>query len=84
MARDRRPTNVFPAWFHAPNGDSAVFQLQEDVPEGWSRKRQSAYEAPTPLAVDKESVLARLCALNIFIDPRWGVAHLKKVLDEND
>lgn len=84
MARDRHPAIVWPAWFHAPNGDSAIFQLQEDVPEGWSRKRQSAYEAPTPLAVDKEATLARLMKLGVLIDPRWGSAQLKKVLDEND
>lgn len=84
MARTRLPKESWPGWFHAPNGDSAIFSKEEEVPEGWSRQRQSAYEAPTPLAVDKESVLARLRALNIFVDPCWGVAHLQKVLDEND
>lgn len=89
MARERRipgavPKESWPAWFHAPNGDSAIFQTRSEVPDGWTRKKQSEYNAPTAVAIDKDATIARLKQLKIFVDPRWGAAKLKKVLEEND
>lgn len=82
--RERLPKISWPAWFHAPDGDSAIFHSEEEVPDGWTRQKQSEYEAPQPRAIDKDAVVARLKELGVFIDPRWGAAHLKKVLDEHD
>lgn len=74
----------WPAWFHAPNGDSAIFQTVDEVPDGWTREKQSEYNAPTVRHIDREATVARLQELGIFIDPRWSLAHLQKVLEEHD
>lgn len=84
MARERRPANSWPAWFHAPNGDSAIYQDQASVPNGWSRKKQTPFIASPALSVDAEDTKKQLFDLGVWIDPRWGAAHLKKVLDEYD
>lgn len=80
----RPPKVSWPSWYHAPNGDSAIFESEEEVPDGWTRKPQSLYEAPTVVPIDREATIARLQQLDIFIDPRWGSAKLKKVLEEYD
>ncbi len=84
MARERRPKISWPSWYHAPNGDSGIFHREEDVPDGWTRKKQSEYNAPTTQPIDKEATIARLEQLGVLVDPRWGKAHLKKVLSEHD
>lgn len=83
MARERRPTNSWPSWFHAPNGDSAVFETLADVPPGWTRQKHTPYVASGPLSVNKEDVISQLVDRGIEIDPTWGAAQLQKVLDND-
>lgn len=80
----RVPKDVWPSWRHGPNGESAIFQREEDVPYGWTKKKHQEFEPVAPIAIDYEAVKSELIKRGIEIDPRWGNAHLKKVLDEND
>lgn len=82
MARIRRPVQEFPGWFHSPSGDCAIFEKAEDVPLGWANKPFTTYEAPTPPTVDVEDTIKQLTDLGVEINPIWGAAHLKKVLDD--
>lgn len=84
MARQRREVNPirWPSWRYGPNGESAVFKQEADVPFGWTRKPGDIYVPNTSLSVDRDDVVGQLEALNVKIDPTWGKAHLKKVLDD--
>lgn len=74
----------WPSWRYGPNGQSAIFKCEEDVPPGWTKKPgeqpevfvQREYEL-----LDKGKLWLELEAKGVEIDPTWGVAHMKKVLD---
>lgn len=36
---------AWPAWFYGPDGESAVFDRAEDVPDGWTDNPNSLPEA---------------------------------------
>ncbi len=59
-----------------------IYKSQDEVPEGWSRKKPEEYRAPQPPSYDKADLVQQLQDLDVIIDPRWGVAQLKKVLDD--
>lgn len=82
MARIRRPVVEWPHWFHSPSGESEIFEKAEDVPFGWTKSRPELYVPVDPVAVNVEDTIQQLTDLGIEIDPRWGAAHLKKVLDD--
>jgi hypothetical protein len=83
MARIRRPAGpLWPAWFFSPSGDSAIFEKAADVPAGWVDRQHEVHVTPEPLAVDVEDTIKQLNDLGVWIDPTWGAAHLKKVLDD--
>lgn len=81
--RNRRTVSLWPGWWYGPDGQSAIFQREEDVPEGWKNRPQQTFETvevvPPPV---KEDVIAKLQSLNITIDPRWGLGKLVQVLEE--
>lgn len=82
MARERRIGNQWPAWFYAPDGDAAIYQTQQDVPEGWHRKKFIPYGAPAALSIDKDDTIRQLQLLGVEINPCWGAAQLQKVLND--
>lgn len=79
------PGPIWPSWFYSPiNEDCGIFSSQEMVPEGWTRKRgvpEPQIEAPTFVPLDKAALLDELLTRNIDINPQWGSAHMKKVVD---
>lgn len=82
----RRPKidRSWPAWrFNPITGDGEVFQCEEDVPEGWTGApvELEIFEHTTFEPLDQEAILAALIDKGVDIDPTWGVAHMKKVLD---
>lgn len=82
--RKELPDWRWPSWRYGPGGQSAIFQTQEDVPDGWTKKPGEAEEeiiARSPVYYDRLALVAELTQRGISIDPRWGVAHMKKVLD---
>jgi hypothetical protein len=83
--RKELPDWKWPSWRYGPGGQSAIFQKEEDVPEGWTKKPDDAPEvfiervAPPPL--DGDVLRAELTRRGIVIDPTWGLAHMKRVID---
>lgn len=87
MARRNKPDKgpVFPAWFYGPNeGECDVFNSPEDVPEGWGRKPgvpETIIVVQTTEILNRDELVAELKARGIDINPIWGDAHLKRIVD---
>jgi len=77
----RKPT-FWPAWYYSPDGVGKVFERIQDVPYGWVKRPPLKFVPAKPYVVDKEKTIQALEKLGVTIDPRWGAAHLKKVLDD--
>lgn len=74
----------WPGWRYGPDGEGAIFQCEADVPPGWTRRPGDQPEPFLPRAVtayNREELILQLEAKGIEINPTWGVAHMKKVLD---
>lgn len=86
--RKELPDWRWPSWRYGPGGQAAIFQKEEDVPEGWTKKPDEAPEVyvprPAPPVLDRAELLSLLAAINVEVDPTWGVAHMKKVLDDRN
>lgn len=82
MARVKREPKRWPSWRFGPSGESAIFDREEDVPFGWSRKPGEVFVKTKPVTHDREFLISELTKLEIKVHPKWGVAHLKKVLDD--
>lgn len=85
MRRSRiKPDYSWPSWRYGPNGESAIFHRQEDVPQDWTRKPG---EQPDPLPDmvivrhDRDELITKLTELGIAINPTWGTAHMKRIID---
>lgn len=85
--RKIQPDWRWPSWRYGPAGQSAIFQCEEDIPEGWTRKPDEAPEIyvprPAPIPLDKEKLVAELLQLGIPVHPLWCNAHMKKVIDDS-
>lgn len=88
MRPERRPNRrqrvEWPAWRFSPDGESAMFDCPEDVPDGWTNKPQLQYEAPVDPVVDicEETVIQQLKAKSVKVDPTWGKAKLWEELEK--
>lgn len=72
----------WPCWFYGPDGHEEIFNSRAEVPSGWTKLKPRVFEPVDPLNVDEDSVRLELEKLGVVIDPTWGKAHLKKVLDD--
>lgn len=63
-------------------GDCKLFFSADEVPKGWVQKRPSPFQQKLASTYDRHELEAQLRAKGVVINPRWGVAHMKKVLDE--
>lgn len=82
--KKEQPDWRWPSWRYGPNGESAIFKCIEDVPPGWVKKPGDVEEVFTPRPVyrlDKDDLIAQLRAKGFDIDPLWGSAHMKEVLE---
>lgn len=82
MRASRRTTTNWPAWKYGPYGEAVVFEKPEDVPFGWTDKPQEQFTPPEAEALDHDALVKALLDLGVEINPIWGDAHLKKVLDD--
>lgn len=76
--------NAWPAWRYGPDGQSEIFDKEEDVPEGWTRKpgdEPPVLTLPESIVLNKDELVAELCRLKIEIKPSWGNLHMKRILD---
>lgn len=87
MRRSRQVIDrSWPSWRYGPNGESAIFNSEPEVPVGWTKKPGDTPDEiyvprATPEPVDREELIAELFARGIDIGPTWGIAHMKKVLN---
>lgn len=81
--RNRRVVAQWPGWWFGPDGDKALFDTPEDVPQGWKNRPWQQFEiVETEATLPKEEAIQQLKALGVSIDPRWGTAKLNEVLKE--
>lgn len=59
-----------------------MFAAESFVPYGWTKKPGEPFiPPPSPIIHDKADLLSQLVAKGIEVNPTWGTAQLKKVLD---
>lgn len=82
MARKKREPIMWPHWYYGPDGESGVFNSAEEVPAGWApTPGGKPYEQPKSTTLDREDLVRQLEAVGVVINPVWGNAHLKRILD---
>lgn len=82
MRRSReKPDTSWPSWRYGPYGESAIFQRESDVPFGWTKKVGEVYVPPANFSLDKEDLIRQLLDKGIKLNPTWGSAHMKRILD---
>ena len=83
MRRRNVNDNSWPSWRYGPYGESAIFNSEAEVPHGWTKKPGEIYIAPTNTQLDRDDLIKQLTEQGILIDPTWGRAQMKKVLDDS-
>lgn len=73
---------MWPAWRFGPNGESAIFNHEGEVPYGWSRKPGEDYVAKESPVLDRAAIEAELVAAGIVPHPAWSAAYMKEVLND--
>jgi len=83
VRRNRRFRVEWPAWRWSPDGEKALFERPEDVPEGWTAKPPVLFNQPeVKPRPTREEVLKNLKELGVTPDPRWGLGKLIEVWKE--
>jgi hypothetical protein len=74
-------SNKWPELFWSPEGECKLFYSINEVPESWSTQKPIIVfnEASAPLNHDE--LIAELVKRDIEINPIWGDAHMKRILD---
>lgn len=90
MSRARGPKVCWPSWYYGPNGEKAIFERAEDVPEGWfdhedkhadtGKEPPKSKETPVPLA--RKEVVAALKEGEIVFDKAASTKALYDLLTE--
>lgn len=85
-SRSKKPsfkqTDFWPSWRYSPDGEGRIFDKPQDVPNGWTRRVGQTLKEVEPTVLSKTELIDQLTALGVEINPIWGTAHLKKVLDD--
>lgn len=82
--RGVQPNQEWPAWRYGPSGESAIFQSEEEVPNGWTKKPgipDPEFVARAPVALNRDDLVAKLSEIGVEINPTWGNAHMKRIID---
>jgi hypothetical protein len=75
----------WPAWFYGPDGQSAVFESPDEVPEGWEDhpSKVSGDVADEDISnLTKKQISERLTEAEIEHDPNWTKDKLVALLQE--
>lgn len=67
--------------YNLATGECKLFFKPEDVPRGWVTHKATRFTTTEPTLFNREDLIKQLIAKGVSIDPKWGTAHLKKVLD---
>lgn len=75
-----------PPWpdlrYNIQTGEAKLFNNPEEVPEGWVVRKAALFDKTEAKTFDRDELTAKLIAVGVQVDPKWGTAHLKKVLDD--
>lgn len=90
MARKVYVPVRYPGWFYGPDGEKAIFNREEDVPDGWKDHpwlkargtNVSVFDVEDDFPGTDAELSARLTELNIPHNPRWFRAKLLQLLKE--
>lgn len=74
--------DIWPSWRYSPDGEGRVFNAPEEVPFGWVRRVPLAIEEVPVAPLNRLELVSKLEALGVTINPIWGLAQLKKELDD--
>lgn len=82
---NRDPNRLFwPSWWYNPDGEGQVFNSLEEVPDGWTRRQtgqtKKTESRPTQV-LDREELKSKLTEMGVEINPMWGNAHMKRIID---
>lgn len=80
--RTREPVNSWPSWRYGPYGEAQIFNTESEVPHGWTKKPGEIYVPPENHSLDRDDLVRQLNELGITINPIWGKAHMKKVIND--
>lgn len=75
---------IWPSWRYGPNGEKGIFECAEDVPVGWTAKvgvPEPVLEVAPTIILDKDALIAELTERGIEVNPLWGNAHMKRIID---
>lgn len=79
--RTVKVSNEWPRWMYDPMGEGQIFEKESDVPEGWVRTPGEIYVKFEPVMYDYDDLVRQLEAKEIEVNPIWGNAHLKRIID---
>lgn len=83
MRINRQLPKEWPGWWYGPNGEGKIFEAAHEVPLGWvNHLGHTLFKPVEPIVLDKDDLIRELTAKGIEINPIWGNAHMKKVLDD--
>ena len=85
-SREKRLAKLVP-WpdvRYSPTGESKLFYEAKDVPFGWTDKKPSMTATKPGKILDRQTLVNELELLGVEINPTWGVAHMKKVINDRN
>lgn len=85
--RPTKPPSEWPSWCYGPNdGDAKIVNSEEEIPIGWycniRPKELDISHLPVEL-LDHDELVSELIKRGISIDPTWGNAHMKRIIDSD-
>jgi len=84
-AKEKRETKKAP-WpdlrYNIATGEAKLFFKPEEVPKGWVKKQAIQFKKKPQIVHNKQGIINELLSRGVFVDPKWGTAHLQKVLND--
>jgi len=83
MRAPRKPQEYWPSWRYGPNGESAIFEKESDVPYGWVKKAGLKFVPPeAPPVLDRSELEEQLRARGINPLGHWSARYMKELLEQ--
>lgn len=70
----------WPSWRYGPNGESEIFQSENEVPYGWTVKPGQVFVPRVTATVNRDFVIQLLKERGITPNPTWSAAYMKELL----
>jgi hypothetical protein len=75
------PTEWPAARWDPHTGEERVFNSPAEVPCGWLDYKSANKKPPVGVVLDRDELVAKLTEMGIEINPLWGNAHMKRIID---